>query len=481
MRRRAFLRAGGISLGVTAGFGLVGYGTAMTVGAPHQPPENDGPVPTRLRPAAMRADIDAFADTVVAVGTDPFLSCPRAVFDAARVHALGDCAREMSVREFWRVAATLAAALNDGHVCIKPTFYENTDDRILPLGTAIDPGNVLIATIDVSGTHAVPAGSQILTLDGIAAGNLVASAIAVRGGQNASVRRAFANVPATLDAMTGPLARHDVRFRTPSGETRTVALAACTAEEWNLRAARTVGPKEPYTFSLLPGSIARIDYNSCEDEPRFKGFLAATFARIRAEKPRAVVVDLRRNGGGDSSLNDDLFAYLTGKPYMQAGTMRVRTSARLRHEYGWVRYAEGYLLAALVPAGTVTNLRLGWPMRPHATPLRYAGRVYYLIGPRTFSSAQMCALAVRDFGLGTLVGEETGEPAVTTGEVYPFTLPNSRLGATATTKTWLPAKPHRVGEGVLPDIVAPATAAQLARGEDPGIEAIRHDLRHRGA
>jgi len=66
VRRRAFLRAGGISLGVTAGFGLVGYGTAMTVGAPHPPPENDGPVPTRLRPAAMRADIDAFADTIVA-------------------------------------------------------------------------------------------------------------------------------------------------------------------------------------------------------------------------------------------------------------------------------------------------------------------------------------------------------------------------------------------------------------------------------
>ncbi len=139
------------------------------------------------------------------------------------------------------------------------------------------------------------------------------------------------------------------------------------------------------------------------------------------------------------------------------------------------------MFAALVPDGTVTNLRLGWPMRPHATPLRYAGPVYYLIGTHTFSSAQKCALAVRDFGLGTLVGEETGEPAVTTGEVYPFTLPNSRLGATATTKTWLPAKPHRVGEGVLPDIVAPATAAQLTRGEDPGIEAIRHDLRHRGA
>ncbi len=86
-----------------------------------------------------------------------------------------------------------------------------------------------------------------------------------------------------------------------------------------------------------------------------------------------------------------------------------------------------------------------------------------------------------DFGLGTLVGTETGEPAVATGEVYPFVLPNSRLWATATTKTWLPAKPHRVDEGVLPDIVAPATAAQLARGEDPGIEAIRHDLRHRGA
>ena len=132
MRRRAFLRAGGMSLGVAAGFGAVGYSAAMTVGAPHPPPRDDDAIPARLRPAQMRTDIDAFADTIVAVGTDPFLTCPRGVFDAARVHALDACTSEMSIREFWRVAATLAAALNDGHVSIQPTFYEKRSE--FPLG-----------------------------------------------------------------------------------------------------------------------------------------------------------------------------------------------------------------------------------------------------------------------------------------------------------------------------------------------------------
>jgi len=132
VRRRAFLRAGGMSLGVAAGFGAVGYSAAMTVGAPHPPPRDDDAIPARLRPAQMRTDIDAFADTIVAVGTDPFLTCPRGVFDAARVHALDACTSEMSIREFWRVAATLAAALNDGHVSIQPTFYEKRSE--FPLG-----------------------------------------------------------------------------------------------------------------------------------------------------------------------------------------------------------------------------------------------------------------------------------------------------------------------------------------------------------
>jgi C-terminal processing protease CtpA/Prc len=185
---------------------------------------------------------------------------------------------------------------------------------------------------------------------------------------------------------------------------------------------------------------------------------------------------LRRNGGGDSRVNDELFAYVTSKPYAQFGKMRVRTSARLRREYGWFRYASIYWIAAFMPAGRITELPIGLARAPRATPLRYDGPVYFLIGPGTFSSALACAVAVRDFGLGTLVGEATGEPAMTTGEVYSFVLPHSMLGTQLTTKTWMPPKPHPPGEGIRPDIIAPISPSQLARGDDPALDAIRRRL-----
>ncbi|MDB5069354.1 MAG: hypothetical protein JWM87_465 [Candidatus Eremiobacteraeota bacterium] len=452
----------------------------MTVYAPHPPPVDDRPPPDHLEPDAMRADLRAFARTVVEVGTAPFATSSQAQFDAARAAAEAACSTRLPVAQFWRHAARMAAALNDGHVGIEPTFfvsYVQRGGRILPLELTVDADGALIAARDLSAESGLPRGSQIVAINGLSAESIVAEAVAVSGGQRLVLRRAFARPLRAVFALDGPRDRYDVTYRAPGGEERVARIAAATADDMQKRRSAFERVRVPYRFSMLSDGIARIDYDSCEDKPRFEKFLAETFTQIQAKRPRAVVVDLRRNGGGASSLNDELFAYVTDRPYEQYHVMRVRASARLKHELGIIAYASKYgPLATFAPSGMVTDLSLGRPSRPRAVSLRYDGPVYYLIGTRTFSSALSCALAVKDFGLGTLVGEETGEPALSTGETYSFQLPNSRLNAWVTTKLFLPSKPHPNGEGVVPDIHAPTTPHDLAQGRDPGLEAIRKRL-----
>lgn len=55
--------------------------------------------------------------------------------------------------------------------------------------------------------------------------------------------------------------------------------------------------------------------------------------------------------------------------------------------------------------------------------LRFTGPTYLLTSTLTFSSAMSGALAAKDYGLRTIVGEETGEPVNSTGEVYSFLTP----------------------------------------------------------
>ncbi len=74
------------------------------------------------------------------------------------------------------------------------------------------------------------------------------------------------------------------------------------------------------------------------------------------------------------------------------------------------------------------------PLRPDTNSLRFTGDVFLLINEGTFSSATMLAATIKDYELGTLVGEETGGLASNFGEVYSFALPNTRLVATVSCK-----------------------------------------------
>jgi C-terminal processing protease CtpA/Prc len=83
-----------------------------------------------------------------------------------------------------------------------------------------------------------------------------------------------------------------------------------------------------------------------------------------------------------------------------------------------------------------------------------------------------CALAAKDYGLATIVGEETGEPVNSTGEIYSLTTPGIGLRASLTTKVFLSPKPHPDGQGVVPDIAVATTPADAAAGRDPVLERV---------
>ncbi|MBV8602750.1 MAG: hypothetical protein JO359_14380, partial [Candidatus Eremiobacteraeota bacterium] len=104
---------------------------------------------------------------------------------------------------------------------------------------------------------------------------------------------------------------------------------------------------------------------------------------------------------------------------------------------------------------------------PSNNPLRYSGPVYLLIGTQTFSSALLCAVAARDYGLATIVGEETGEPVNSTGEVYPGHSPQLGLLFGFTTKFFTGPKPRPDMQGVLPDVRIVPTREDIVAGRDP--------------
>jgi C-terminal processing protease CtpA/Prc len=177
-----------------------------------------------------------------------------------------------------------------------------------------------------------------------------------------------------------------------------------------------------------------------------------------------VIVDLRENSGGNTAVGELLLERLTDKPYRQAAAKHWRVSRQYQAFVDWdTRYDEA-------TPGEVLHYR--WQATPprEVSP-RYAGRVCFLIGPNTHSSAMMLANAVEDYDLGMLIGEPTASPPNYFGEVYSFELPLTKLQVQSSVAAFVRANGDESDPNpVLPEIRLAPSLEQWARGDDPVLE-----------
>ncbi|HEY0613229.1 MAG TPA: S41 family peptidase [Candidatus Elarobacter sp.] len=435
----------------------------------------------RLATDAMRADLRAFAATVDEVGVEPYRTSSRDAFRASLARAEHACSEPSPSSVFYVALAQLAASLNDGHVSVAGwtdrSRHGEQGGGEFPLRCIVDADDALVVDADFGDAPAVPRGTVVTSIDGVPAAKVVDLATSLYGGQTRALRRYAARVLDAVFLLAGPHALsqpYRVGITPPGGNERTVTLASVAAPVRAARAAALARGTAPYADLGTTNGVARIAYNSCVDAERFAAFLQGAVTKAKASGARALAVDIRANGGGDSNVNEELFAYVSTKPHRQFGGMTVRASERLRREYGRDKYVKIYGPEAWAARdGEIIRYGPPAPSVPKTAADRFTGPAFLLSGVGTFSSAMACASTAKAFGLMTLVGEETGEPVLSTGEVYEFSLPRTAYKAAVTTKLFPPPldslPPDR---GVIPDIPAPVTRADRVAGRDPAFEAV---------
>jgi len=431
------------------------------------------PAEPTFTPDEIRADLQMAWATLIDVSPDPFFSSNRQRVEALYHSTLASFGRPMTERELYIPLASVFGALNCGHAGLGFSKRLNSAPFRFPLQVDLTDDDSIIVTEDVSRT--IPAGSTLVSVNGISADRIRDLTFATEGAETPALRRT--KIPDSSAwptvALCGPGPTWHVTWTTPDGTT----ASGDVARPAKVTPGSADGPlANPYTYSTIhDGHVGYLNYLSCDDVPRMKTFIAETVTTIRAAGIRHLIIDVRNNSGGESSVSDEMWRCLTAKPFKQFGGFICKSSTLLKRRSGYERYLGSYGSEAWrAPNGAIIRESDGGPsgdlISPAAAAKRFTGSVYLLISAGTFSSGMTCAVAAKDYGLATIVGEETGEPVVSAGELFVFDTPKIGLEVFVPTKIFEGPKPHPPNRGVLPDIYVPTSAADKAAKRDPVLE-----------
>ncbi len=216
-------------------------------------------------------------------------------------------------------------------------------------------------------------------------------------------------------------------------------------------------------------------YYNCDsfiDTDDRRTYIAGLFSELRAKKTHRLIIDVRQNGGGNPDLVVFLLEFLTEKPFKMWSRVDIKLSDLLIEQHPhYARYSD---LTGLIISES-DDLVI-----PKRREDLFKGDLHVLIGPRTFSAAAEFAAVVKDYGLGQLIGEETGGRRQSTGDALTGLLPVSGIRFGVSAMMYYAAMPQAGDEtrGTLPDISP--KAEELFEYEETEDPLVNFTLEHIG-
>jgi hypothetical protein len=106
------------------------------------------------------------------------------------------------------------------------------------------------------------------------------------------------------------------------------------------------------------------------------------------------------------------------------------------------------------------------------TRLDQRGKLFVMVGRRTYSAAMNLVNEFERYTNATFVGEPTGSPPAFFGDHRSFALPNSGVSVNISSLWWQTANPRDKRPFVAPQIYAEESADDYRAGRDPALDAI---------
>lgn len=375
--------------------------------------------------------------------------------------------------DYYRVLQQFCALLKDGHTNVNQPGSLTKTRMFLPLVFSWIDGKVIVINMPKKDSLTIPIGSEIVTVNAIPVVTYMQnevipyiSASATHQLWNDAVSLLFNNAD-TNKVFT-------FTIKTPAGKTISYAThLRSTRASWTYPLPNT--PWQRSRYEQLPDGIAYLQFNTFGDDSvvvDFKKYLPQVY------EAKAVIIDLRNNGGGSSGTGAAILKYFTDQKRIKGSTWRTRDHIASFKAWGsfikdeeldkelkenpfdkeWTMKAYDISRGKYWFKGDTSSFYNEVSAKKITVPL------VVLIGNNTASAAEDFLIALDDLkGRATTIGERTYG---STGQPLMFDLPGGGSARICTKRDTYPDGREFVGYGVKPDIEVKRTVADYIRKKD---------------
>jgi len=375
-----------------------------------------------LAPEEAKSDIDQWLDFAEKTHPDlAYTTTDIAVF-YKKVNQFKNSIHEpISVRNFWLEMMIFNSVISDGHVSLTPSKRRLLTKDYLQNGGTLFPFEVifdndkLVIKEKLNGEPSNLSGSAIRKINGISIDTILEPLLKRTHGDSDNQRKAvlatgFANY---YWMYFGEQKQFKLDIKKGAHEINGIVVKASKEIAYD-----DDSFESNFQFSLLNEDTGLLTINTFtwrEDEARVFEFFKLAFTEIKKQNLSHLIIDIRKNGGGDDNIwKKGILPYIADKAWKTGSDYKVKILAG--------REDEGETAGDVV-IGEISSIQEA----ELDNPLKFTGDVSVLAGPYTYSSSILFMNTIQDFRFGKLVGDRTGGKSGQTGGTQHLTLTNSKL------------------------------------------------------
>lgn len=367
-------------------------------------------------------------------------------WDAVYLRFLPRVRAATSTLEYYKILLEMGALLKDGHTSVIPPAplfaYGFT---VPPFKTRLIEGKVIITEVghDTLRTQGVLPGVEISRVNQVPVKEWALKNIAPYISAS-STQDLESNIYGDKFLIGIKTDKPQLELRDADGRIWSIEVERISIAQRN----RNFGKLPAFSWKLLPDNIAYVALNSFIDDSAAKEYIK-NFAEI--SRAKAIIFDIRNNGGGNSSVGYQILATITDKDFL---TSRAETRDYKPSYRAWGRKDTNFVFDI-----TPRNIN---------PDMQFKGQVIVLTSPETYSAAEDFTVAFDTMKRGTIIGEATGG---STGQPLLFDLPGGGSARVVTKKDSYVDGKAFVGVGIQPNIVVRPMLVDFRANRDTVLEA----------